>query len=335
MFRSKIRQRLNPQKIDYFINWIIESHLLVSIPWGNTTLKLDDGQKVSIPRQVLEARHSQVIHQYHEHCAEFSIEPLSARTVYSILASLQASEQKSISGIDDFVKEASNAWLDLHRIIQQLPTSSEEKKQLISVLDNSKLYLQSKYEGHCGEDEESITHCTVFALSQENDPCYSQACNHTHDLSCKGLQHEEFSFCQSFNDIYIDCHLDCISIMVMFDEIEDHINQIKDEEARNEFLYDFKLAWDKVFQLIAHRIRAAQQERQKEKYLNDMDEFTALMTIDWSQKILPQQFREGQSAYFGKRGMSLLVGSFVFKNPPSCKKHAIILMLLMKSLFFE
>lgn len=123
--------------------------------------------------------------------------------------------------------------------------------------------------------------------------------------------------------------------MVMFDEIEDHINEINDEEVRDELLYDFQLAWDKVFQLMAHRVRAAQQERQKEKYLDNMDESTALLTIDWSQKVLPQQFREGQSAYFGKRGMSLLVGSFVFKNPPLCKKDVIQRMLLIKSLFFE
>lgn len=186
-FRPKIRQRLNSQKIDYFISWIIESHLLISIPWGNTNLKLDDGQKISIPRQVLEARHSQIIHQYHQHCAEFSIEPLSARTVYSILASLQASKQKSISGIDDFVKEASDGWLELQRIIKQLPISCENKKSLNCLLENNKLYLQAKYEGHCDEKEQSPTHCTVFALSQEKDQFYSQACNHSHDLCCKGL----------------------------------------------------------------------------------------------------------------------------------------------------
>ena len=121
----------------------------------------------------------------------------------------------------------------------------------------------------------------------------------------------------------------------MFDEIEDYINEINDQETRGELLYDFKLAWDNVFQLMAHRLRAAQQERQNEKYVNEMDKSTALLTIDWSQKILPQEFREGQSAYFGKKGMSLLVGLFAFKNPPLCKKHMIMLNFLIKSLSFE
>ena len=65
---------------------------------------------------------------------------------------------------------------------------------------------------------------------------------------------------------------------------------------------------------MAHRLRAAHQEQQKKSYIDQMDDTTAFLTVDWSQKILPQQFREGQSAYFGKKGMSLLVGSFLFKE---------------------
>jgi hypothetical protein len=51
-----------------------------------------------------------------------------------------------------------------------------------------------------------------------------------------------------------------------------------------------------------------------------MDETTAFLTVEWSQKILPQRFRERQSSYFGKKGMSLLVGSFLFKEPSRGKQ---------------
>ena len=187
LFRPRIRQRLNPQVVDYFINWIIESHWLTSIPWGNTNLKLDNGYTIAIPRQMLEARHSQIIYQYRQHCAETNIESMSDRTVYSILKALHASNQKSISGIDGFVKEASDGWLALEQIIQQLPTPSDNKKRLNYLLENNKLHLKSKYESHCSEAEQSVTHCTVFALSQGNDLYYSQACSHTHDFLCQGV----------------------------------------------------------------------------------------------------------------------------------------------------
>ena len=40
----------------------------------------------------------------------------------------------------------------------------------------------------------------------------------------------------------------------------------------------------------------------------------AFCTFDWGQKILPQEYRESQKKYFGKKGMSILVGSFVWKE---------------------
>lgn len=85
---------------------------------------------------------------------------------------------------------------------------------------------------------------------------------------------------------------------------------------------------------MGHRVRAAQQEQQKMNYINQMDEATAFLTVDWSQKILPQQFREGQSSYFGKKGMSVLVGSFAFKEPSTSKTLGITSLIILKILFY-
>ena len=40
----------------------------------------------------------------------------------------------------------------------------------------------------------------------------------------------------------------------------------------------------------------------------------AFATFDWTQKVLPHEHREGQSSYFGKSGMPLLIGSFLWKE---------------------
>ncbi|CAF1458184.1 unnamed protein product [Adineta steineri] len=288
-----IRQYLNPEKIDYFLSWIIESNLLVSIPWGSTNLKLENGEQFSIPRQVLQAQHSQIIYLYKQHCSIVGIDSMSERTIYSVLESIHANQSKAVTGLDQFVATASEGWTILKNIIQKLQIPRQKKHDMNIMLENNKLYLKSKYASHCSEHEQTKTHCTIYALSQENNSFYSQACNHAHDLFCE----------------------DCILIAELFDEIEDSINEIIDEEIKDELLYDLELVWDSIFQLMAHRIRAVQQEQQKKKYINAMDATTAFLTVDWSQKILPQWFREGQSSYFGKRGMSLLVGSFAFKKP--------------------
>ncbi|CAF4613272.1 unnamed protein product [Rotaria socialis] len=305
----KVRQRLDPTKLDYFLSWIIETNLLISIPWGSTSLKLDSGDKISIPQQMLQAQQSQIVHLYKEHCSEVGIDSMSDRTIYTILESIHASEQKFVSGIDEFVKAASEGWALLQQIIQKLPIQRQNKHDMSIMLETSKLYLKSKYAVHCSEDEQTKTHCSVFALSKENDTFYSQACNHTHG-----------TFCQ-----------DCILIAELFDQIENSIHTIVDKEARDELLYDLTLVWESIFQLMGHRIRAVQQEQQKKKYIEEMDATTAFLTVDWSQKILPQQFKEGQSSYFGKRGMSLLVGSFAFKEALSTETISKTYMLALTS----
>ncbi|CAF4125650.1 unnamed protein product [Rotaria sordida] len=153
----KTRQRVDSRKIDYFINWIVESDLLTSIPWGSTALKLDNGGTITIPKQVLQAQKSQIIHVYKQHCNEFNIDPLSDRTIYSILDSINPNEQKVISCIDDFVKDASEGWQMLKKLIQQLPITPENRNDMNRMLEKNILYLKSNYGAHCDEDKCAAT----------------------------------------------------------------------------------------------------------------------------------------------------------------------------------
>ncbi|CAF4890567.1 unnamed protein product [Rotaria sp. Silwood1] len=281
---SKIRQRIDSSKLDYFISWIIHSQLLISIPWGSTNMKLESGQIISIPQQMLQAQQSQIIYSYQQHCKIVGIDTLSDRTLYSILNSLNAREQKFITGINEFVKNASEAWCNLEKIIRQLPISYTIKNDLNVLLEKSKMYLKTKYGCECGETAQTTTHCTIFAMNQPNNPFYSQSCNHDHNMYCEA----------------------CLSVFVLFDKIEDYINTITDHEMRDEILYDFKMSWDSIFELMGHKIRAAQQEQQ---YINEIDETAAFLTIDWAQKVLPQQFREGQSFEYGGGVKHLKIGA--------------------------
>jgi len=318
LFRPKIRQRLDPLKIDYFINWIVESDLLISIPWGSTNLKLNNGEIITIPHQILQAKHSQIVYFYKQHCNEVGIDPMSDRKVYSILENIRANQQKVVSGVDDFVKDASEGWENLKNLIQQLPISRSDKNELDIKLENSKMYLKIKYASHCDENEQSPTHCTIHALSDTNDSSYSQSCDHKHEEFCEGINHRDF-FLPTPNK-FLNYYLDCMSIFQLFDKIKNYIDYVNDQEMKEELLYDFKLIWNSIFEFMAHKIRAKQQEHEKKKYLDELDYSTAFLTVDWSQKILPQEFREGQSSYYGKKGMSLLVGSFAFKPVARGKK---------------
>lgn len=111
--------------------------------------------------------------------------------------------------------------------------------------------------------------------------------------------------------------IDCLGVMQLFDDIEQLIERERNEEVRAERRYDFHLASESVFEMFRHRIRTVQQDTIKSRMLSTMSNTCAFLTIDWAQKILPQCFREGQTAYFGKKGMSALVGSFVLYDASS------------------
>jgi hypothetical protein len=299
---------------------MLYSEFLINVPWGSTNLKLDNGQLIQIPKQLLQAQQSQIIFSYKQHCAIIGIDPLSDRTIYSILNSLNLSHQKSISGIDEFSKSASEAWLTLENLIRQLTVSYTIINYLLDSIEKNKMYLKTKYGCQCAETSQTTTHCTIYALSQPDNSFYSQSCDHDHSIHCPGIYMiNKFLVDFSFTIFLIIYIADCHSLFFLFDEIENHINSIAEKELKDELLYDFGISWNSIFELMGHKIRAAQQEQQKQKYLDAMDKSTALLTVDWSQKILPQQFREGQSSYYGKKGMSVLVGSFLFRMPSEGK----------------
>jgi hypothetical protein len=106
--------------------------------------------------------------------------------------------------------------------------------------------------------------------------------------------------------------IECLDIARLIDDLEWLVEQEPDEEKRDELKYDFNIARDNIIEMFRHRIRTIQQDAAKSRIISSMSNTTAFFTIDWAQKILPQGFREGQTEYFGKKGMSALVGSFTF-----------------------
>ena len=109
--------------------------------------------------------------------------------------------------------------------------------------------------------------------------------------------------------------IECVGVMKMFDSIEHEISEVMDLEKQNGFRYDFQEAQDAIIELMRHVIRGVQQDEAKSTSVQGIDDESTYQAVDWAQKILPQKYREGQSEYFGKKGMSLLVSSFTIKDP--------------------
>ena len=105
-----------------------------------------------------------------------------------------------------------------------------------------------------------------------------------------------------------------LNIIRTLDEIKENVDKISDPELHAEVKYDFENAAEHIIEWSRHNIRSTQQDHEKTKIISKMEVDVAFCTFDWSEKSLPQEYRESQKKYCGKKGMSVFIGSFVWKN---------------------
>ena len=86
------------------------------------------------------------------------------------------------------------------------------------------------------------------------------------------------------------------------------------EDDRKELQYDLENAVESIIEWIRHLIRGVCQDNEKRRIIDNLTSESAFAIFDWGQKILPTKHREAQSEYFGKRGLSVLVASFVLRS---------------------
>ena len=90
-------------------------------------LELDNGETISMPNVVRTVTRSSIIMQYHQYCQSIAYEPHSKRTLYRILEIREASERKSLQGLDNTAAEGSTGFKTLQTIIQQLELFGVDK----------------------------------------------------------------------------------------------------------------------------------------------------------------------------------------------------------------
>ena len=173
-----------------------------------------------------------------------------------------------------------------------MPIPQADRKRLIKQIDMAEQYQKSRHSSHCSDNADCITHCTTFGLSDSKCAAHYSHCNHTHTSQCH----------------------DCVNIIVTLDEINEKIQNITDNDTRREASFDFENASEHIVEWSRHNLRAARQDGEKKSIISQMGDDVAFCTFDWGQKILPQEHREHQSKYYGKKGMSVLVGSFLWKD---------------------
>ena len=74
-------------------------------------------------------------------------------------------------------------------------------------------------------------------------------------------------------------------------------------------LYDFQKAAKAINQWKAHIMRSTNQDRAKQDILENLGCSSDLIVMDWAMKFLQMRYREKQSDWYGKRGLSWHISS--------------------------
>lgn len=127
-------------------------------------------------------------------------------------------------------------------------------------------------------------HCIVYALSDKSDSSWRQQCDHSHDEVCYQ--------CKNLNDV-----LETVS-RVTSD------TTFADEDQRDEAIYIASSSTLAIDLWKSHLLRSVRQDQARIDLIENLDSTSVVIVSDWAMKFLPQRYRESQTDWFGKRGIS-------------------------------
>ena len=79
-------------------------------------------------------------------------------------------------------------------------------------------------------------------------------------------------------------------------------------------LFDYKESVQNISAWKAHLLRSVNQEEAKQDTLDNLNQESCLIVMDWAMKFLPHHYREQMSEFFGKRGRSWHVSAVTTKS---------------------
>ena len=121
------RVRLLPTKLDRFLDFATRPYFYQDVAFGTRKLKLKSGEKLTMPNIIRKVTRATMIRQYLKFCEEEQYKPLSRASLFRVLEVREASQQKSLSGLDNTAADGSAAFERLQRIVEELGHIGLEK----------------------------------------------------------------------------------------------------------------------------------------------------------------------------------------------------------------
>ena len=295
------RRKIDPEKVDHFIEYISRPEFFQDVAFGTKTLKLDSGEKIIIPALIRTVIPSRIIKQYLDYCKEQEFERASERSLYRMIEVCSASMQKSLQGLDNTTAEGVEAFDQAFSMLEGLADPRINVTATEKLLKDGKRYLKNDFKTHIGRGEQCSDHCTVYALSDTNAGEFRGACDHQHSYECER--------CESLE-----------GVLEEMAEMLNNVNMAEEERVRLRFEYTESVRNIKAWK--AHLLRSSNQDEAKQHALQKLDENSCLVIMDWAMKFLPVQYREQMSDFFGKRGRSWHISAVISRANVESKHEA-------------
>ena len=138
---------------------------------------------------------------------------------------------------------------------------------------------------HVSNSSKVADHCIPYSLNENGtQEDYRKPCDHTHDECCN----------------------QCEALGAVLNDIKERIKQatFPSVDDHDEAVYLTESAITAIQNWKCHLLRSANQHQARTDVLELLDDKSVLIVNDWAMKFLPRKYRESQTDWFGKRGIS-------------------------------
>ena len=149
------------------------------------------------------------------------------------------------------------------------------------------LFLSSsEFNVHVSKQSNIPDHCRAYTLSDPKETDYQIICPHDHLEICDR--------CDILASVLADIHgaLEKMSDSNESSDVVEELNVIEGQAKQN------------IWACQAHLLRCVNQDEARLEVIYSLNESSVRLVQDWAMKFLPRKFRESQSDWFAKRGMS-------------------------------
>ena len=111
---------IDATKLEHFLTFVDQPYFYQDVSFGTRKVRLESGQEMIMPNVVRTVGRSTMIKQYQQRCSEEEFEPLSRAILYRILKVREASQRKSLQGLDDTAASGAEGFDILANVVDEL-----------------------------------------------------------------------------------------------------------------------------------------------------------------------------------------------------------------------